>query len=103
MEPDVQPHSGCVLKVGVTAPAKEPPFQISWIRPCKCHHIYNDIHLSINPLYLNVAVLFISECLQHCFILENLFQYLIVSFFWLDMSVCNLLDCNEDIFDIILN
>ena len=30
--------------------------------------------LSINPMYLNVDVLFISECLQHCFILENLFQ-----------------------------
>ena len=29
---------------------------------------YNDIHLSINVMYLNVAVLFISECQLHCFI-----------------------------------
>ena len=29
---------------------------------------YNDIHLSINTMYLNVAVLFISECQLHCFI-----------------------------------
>ena len=36
---------------------------------------YNDIHLSINPMYLNVAVLFISKCLQICFILENLYKY----------------------------
>ena len=35
---------------------------------------YNDIHLPIDPMYLNVAVLFISEYLLHCFILQNLFQ-----------------------------
>ena len=34
VEPDLQTHSGCGLKlgglkVGVTAPVKEPPFQIS--------------------------------------------------------------------------
>ena len=33
VEPDVQSHSGCVLKVGVNALAKEPPFQIFWICP----------------------------------------------------------------------
>ena len=39
-------------------------------------------------MYHNLAVLFISECPLHCFILENL----------LEMSVCNFfLDCNEDI------
>ena len=32
---------------------------------------YNDIHLSIDPKYLNVGVLFISECPLHCFILEK--------------------------------
>ena len=41
---------------------------------------YNDIHLSINPMYLNVAVLLISECQLHCFILEDLFQELILCF-----------------------
>ena len=41
---------------------------------------YNDMHLSINPMYLNVTVSFVTECLQHCFILKNLFQLLIVSF-----------------------
>ena len=33
---------------------------------------HNDIHISINPFYLNVAIMFLSECLQNCFILENL-------------------------------
>ena len=48
-----------------------------------CIHVYyystaytlashNNIHLSINPMYLNVAVLLISECQLHCFILEDL-------------------------------
>ena len=36
------------------------------------HH--HDIRLSIDPKYLNVAVLFIGECMLHCFILGNLFQ-----------------------------
>ena len=57
-------------------------------------------------MYLNVAVLFISECLQHCFILDLPMMFYIGKsisvisrkLFWLDMSVCNLLDCNEDIF-----
>ena len=30
----VRPKTGDGLKVGVTAPVKEPPFQISWIHPC---------------------------------------------------------------------
>ena len=31
-------------------------------------------NLLINPMYLNIVLLFISECLQSCVILENLFQ-----------------------------
>ena len=46
-------------------------------------------------MYLDVAVLFISECLQHYFILENLFSN--SKPFRVVMSVCNLFDCNEDI------
>ena len=41
---------------------------------------YNDIHLPIDSMYRNVAVLFISEYPLHCFILENLFQNLIKNF-----------------------
>ena len=54
---------------------------------------YNDIHLLINPTYLNIAVLFISECLQRQLYYKTCFSKLS----WLDMSVCKL-DCNEDIF-----
>ena len=50
---------------------------------------YNDIHLLINPMYLNIVVLFISECLNASVIKSKLS--------WLDMSVCKL-DYNEDIF-----
>ena len=35
---------------------------------------YNDIHLPIDPMYLNVAVLFISEYPLHCCILEIYFS-----------------------------
>ena len=48
------PINNCVLKVKVIT--------------------YNDIHLLINPMYLNVAELFISKWLQYCFLLENLFE-----------------------------
>ena len=35
----------------------------------------------VDPMYLNVAVLFINGCPLHYFIVENLFQYLIVKKF----------------------
>ena len=35
---------------------------------------YNDIHLPIDPMYLKVGVLLISEYPLHVFIQENLFQ-----------------------------
>ena len=85
----MQPHSGCVLKVGVTAPAKEPPpFKFPGSAPVKVITC-NDIHLSINPLYLNVAVLFISECLATLFYTGKSISVINSKFFWLDMSVCN--------------
>ena len=56
---------------------------------------YNDIHLLINPMYLNIAVLFISGATRSY--TGKLVSVITSKLSWLDMSVCKL-DCNEDIF-----
>ena len=53
---------------------------------------YNDIHLSIN-----VAVLFISECVQHVYIGKTI-SVINSKLFWLDVSGVQFVGCNEDIF-----
>ena len=57
--------------------------------------------ISINPMYFNVAVLFISECQLHLYTGKSI-SVINSKFLWLEMSVCNFLDCNEDIFANIL-
>ena len=58
---------------------------------------YNDIHLLINPMYLNIAVLFISEMPATLSYTGKLVSVIKSKLSWLNMSVCKL-DCNEDIF-----
>ena len=48
-------------------------------------------------MYLNIAVLFISECLQTLSYTGKLVSVINSKLSWLDMSMCKL-DCNEDIF-----
>ena len=58
---------------------------------------YNDIHLPIDPMYHNVAVLFIT---RYTVLYWKIYFSNIKN---LEMSVCNFFGCNEDIFVNILN
>ena len=61
---------------------------------------YNDIHLPIDPMYHNVAVLFIT---RYTVVYGKSISVINKKTFWLEMSVCNFFGWNEDIFVNILN
>ena len=54
-------------------------------------------------MYLNVAVLFISECPLHCFILGKSISVINSKIFGLKCLCAIFLDCNDDISVNILN
>ena len=94
----MQPHNGCGLKVDVTTLVKEPPFQISWIRPCyriemveimdgrvgkhsveHVRYVINNLfHLVIVKYGVISLVLCISTRLRLVTILTLLVKYLVI-------------------------